>query len=209
MTSPQDMIARSSEPAPGATGETLPPASGAFGYDTRHLEDLRRELRQLNESALRSGLIALKDGQLVTPSQEPRGGARQRQRDPDRGRVEARRLLALMAPADGDDSASVAGTACTEAGVVRLLSELRKPRVDGNPFLQRLRRYLTRPVAVGIHTTAGISVERVQTVYRHLVEIETHGWDYYVARRAERRGRQSLFTAPPMAGGSSTGEMRS
>lgn len=199
MSPAQDFVAR-------------PPAgleAAKRGYDTRNLETLRRELKDLNESALRAGLIALKDGRLVTLGSSVSPETRQPRRDPERGRVEARRLLAVMAAADGDDSPLVTGTACTEAGVMRLLSELRKPRVENNPFLQRLRRYLTRPVALGIHTTAGISVERVQTVYRHLIEIERHGWDYYVARRVERRGRQALFTPPPSAGVAVPGEARS
>lgn len=195
--------AQDSVVSPPAGLEAAKPA-----YDTTNLEALRRELKQLNESALRAGLIALKDGRLVTAAVSSTSEARQPRRDPDRGRIEARRLLGVMAATEGDDSPLVTGTACTEAGVVRLLSELRKPRVENNPFLQRLRRYLTRPVALGIHTTAGISVERVQTVYRHLIEIERHGWDYYVARRMERRGRQALFT-PPATGVAIPGEARS
>ena len=104
------------------------------------------------------------------------------------GKAGARRLLTKACRVDGDKSSIVIGTQFTEDGVIRLLVHLRKPRNRKSPFLRRFLRILNRPVALGIHTSAGISVEALQLVSRQLLEIEAHGWHYFQTRRAARRG---------------------
>lgn len=114
----------------------------------------------------------------------------------DKSRAGARRLLVMLRRIDGDDSPPVPGTDFTEAGVVRLLGHLRRRKSQGFRFLRHLYRLLTRPVALGMRTSAGIGVERLQLVGRQLEEIEIHGWDHFHSRRVARRGRQGLPFAP-------------
>lgn len=102
----------------------------------------------------------------------------------------------MLGGAETDASPLVPGTDFTEDGVVRLLAHLRKPRNRRYRFLQRMRRFLTRPVAAGTHTSAGVSVERLQVVSRQLLEIEAHGWNRFQATRAARRGRQAIAAQP-------------
>lgn len=160
------------------------------GYDTTNLHALRQELKRLNDDALEAGLIAPREGRSGAPAP----GApleRAQTRSTDKGKAGARRLLMMLARGTDDESPAVPGTDFTEAGVVRLLAHLHKPRSRGRRFLHRLRRFLTRPVAAGMPTSAGVSVERLQVVSRQLLEIEARGWDYFQSIRAARHGRQT------------------
>ncbi len=115
------------------------------------------------------------------------------------GKAGARRLLTMLRRLDGDDSPPVPGTDFTEAGVVRLLAHLRNP---GNRaparYLQRLRRYLARPVQFGLRVSAGVSVERLQWVARYLKDIEAYGLAHVQSVKAARQGRQA--PPPPPSG---------
>jgi hypothetical protein len=164
------------------------------GYDTNKLLALRRELDQLNAVATKSGLIAPRK---VSP-EAALGGRKERTRtgSADQGKAAARRLLAAPGRIEGDVSPPISGTRFTGDGVVRLLAYLRKRTARaqrGNRFFRRLLTFLTRPVAVGMRTSAGISVERLQLISRHLLEIEAHGWyQFQVISAARRRKRQPL-----------------
>ena len=161
------------------------------GYDTSKLHALRRELDQLNAAAARSGLIAPRK---VRPT-AAQGGSKERAgaESPDQGKAAARRLLTMLGRVEGDVSPSISGSGFTEGGVVRLLAHLRKRSVRaqrGNRFFRRLLAYFTRPVSMGIRTSAGVSVERLQLVSRHLHEIEAHGWRHFQRMSATRRRKR-------------------
>lgn len=161
-------------------------------YDAAKLNALRRELAQLNDAAVRSGLIGPHKIRPATAqrAREERAGTE----FADQGKAAARRLLTILGRIEGDVSPPISGTTFTEDGVVRLLAHLRQRSVRaqrGNRFFRRLLAYLTRPVPIGIRTSAGISVERLQLVSRRLIEIEAHGWGWFkgisAARRRKRR----------------------
>ena len=180
------------------------------GYDTSNLRALQEEVRRLNEAALESGLFstpasagvgrrrATGDGAPGTSQNPPRKKAER-----NRGKGAARRLRSVAGRTEGDDSPEVPGTTFTEAGVVRLLSQLRRRRKRPGPwtrFLVRMERALSRPVPLGQHTIAGISLARLQVVSSQLEQIEARGLAYLEARRAARRGRLSQ-TGTLMLGG--------
>jgi hypothetical protein len=163
-------------------------------YNTRNLQALRHELGRLNAAALECGLTAPRK---IWPEAAPEAGKeRARVGSAEQGKVGARRLLTMLERMEGDVSPSVSGTKFTEAGVVRLLAHLDKSRARvqrGNRFRGRLLRFLTRPVSMGIRTSAGVGVERLQLISRYLLEIEAHGWNYVQSSSAARRlKRQSL-----------------
>ena len=178
-----------------------------IGYDTTNFQALRLELEQLNAAALKSGLLPPVTGWFGAPDAAPAKRAKPRPApkartmaktkdskrpaiDPaDRGKARARRLLAMLGRIVGDDSPAVPGTAFTESGVVRLLAHLRKPRNRRARFLRRMQRFLARPVALGLQTSAGVSVERLQMVSHRLREIEAHGLAHVRSVRAARRGK--------------------
>ncbi len=189
------------------------------GYDTTGFEALRRELLTLNEGALADGLVAVRDGVVVTP-ERPRRVARRKiaapakaaaalkgkpkapkkaKKRPDRSPDAARRLLALLSRRKGDESLDLPGTAFTEAGVTRLLAHLRGRRSKRGGawvrFLQRADRYLQRPVPAGNRTVQGVGFERLQIVTRQLAEIELGGWARFHESHAVRR-RKVVPTAP-------------
>lgn len=181
------------------------------GYDTTRFDAIRRDLSALNEAALADGLVAVRDGVVVSPDRPRRARRRaaaraeaagpgpapaSEQAEPaakeDRSPVAAARLLALLRRQDGDESPVVTGTAFTEAGVARLLAHLQERRAKRGGawlrFLKRSNRYLSRPVPAGIRTVHGVSFERLQFVARQLAEIEANGWSKFrEARRARRR----------------------
>lgn len=174
-------------------------------YDTAKLGALRRELRLLNEAAAKIGLMApYKARPAAARAREERAGPA----FADQGKAAARRLLAISGRLDGDVSPSIAGTNFTEDGVVRLLAHLRKRSVRaqrGNRFFRRLLAHLTRPVAIGTRTSAGISVERLQLISRRLHKIEAHGWRFQLRSTVRRsRGRRDPLSqkdrlaAPPV-----------
>jgi hypothetical protein len=177
------------------------------GYDLTTFNALRLELVRLNEAALADGLIAPRNGlpqlpQTERPDAEPAEGSD----SPDRGKAAAQRMLAMLARDEGDDSPSVPGTPFTEAGVVRLLAHLRrraKPRSGGShPLAQRLNRFLTRPVSMGVRTSAGVSVERLQVAYSQLQEVEANGWNHFQSVRSARRsGAATTALAPKVIEG--------
>ena len=195
--------------------------SAEHGYDTSNLRALQDEVRRLNEAALESGLFstpapprggrsrAVSDGAAETSETPPRKAAGR-----SRGKGAARRLRAIAGRTDDDDSPDVAGTTFTEAGVVRLLSRLRRRRKQAGPwtrFLVRMERALSRPVALGQHTIAGISLARLQVVSSQLEQIEARGLAYLEALRAARRGRLSqtgtlMLGGRPAAAGSEPSE---
>jgi hypothetical protein len=158
------------------------------GYDTNRLRTLRRELDHLNAAAAKSGLIAIRNFPLRSEFRQAGSS--------DLGKTGARRLLGMLARIEGDVSPAIPGTEFSEDGVVRLLAHLRKPRVRvqrGNRFFRRLLTFLTRPVSSGMRTSAGVSVERLQLISRHLLEIEAHGWRHFrLVSAARRRKRQAL-----------------
>jgi hypothetical protein len=168
-------------------------------YDTTNLEVLRLELKQLNADAIRTGLLRPRsdDAPDDHPPARSKRQARSSEAKPrpgsaEKGKAGAKRMLALLGRVSGDESLPVPGTPFTESGVVRLLAHLSKPRKKppaGHRFLQRLHRFLTRPVQMGVRTSAGVSVDRLKLVGRYLTMIETHGWDHFQAFRAARRGR--------------------
>jgi hypothetical protein len=167
-------------------------------YDTAKLHALRRELEKLNEAAAKSGLIAPHKARPAAPAQrarEDRAGAE----FADQGKAAARRLLAILGRIEGDVSPPISGTKFTEGGVVRLLAHLRKRSARaqrGNRFFRRLLAYLTRPVPMGIRTSAGVSVQRLQLVSRRLLEIEAHGWRHFQLMSAARRRRRRAPLSP-------------
>jgi hypothetical protein len=164
-------------------------AAASQHYDTANLEALRLELKRINEDALCTGLLHPPRSAPPEPAPSTR---KARRGSSEKGKAGAARMLALLGRISGDESPPVPGTDFTESGVVRLLAHLSKPhdrpRV-GYAFLQRLRRFLTRPLQMGIHTSAGVSVERLCLVGRYLKMIETHGYEHFQAYRAARRGR--------------------
>lgn len=158
-------------------------------YDTANLEGLRLELKRINEDALRTGLLHPPRSALSEPGPSARKARRHASK---KGKAGAARMLALLGRIPGDESPPVPGTDFTESGVVRLLAHLSKPQDHprvGYAFLQRLRRFLTRPLQMGVRTSAGVSVERLRLVGRYLKMIETHGYEHFQAYRADRRGR--------------------
>ena len=183
------------------------------GYDTTRFEALRRQLGALNEGAIADGLVAVRDGVVVSPEKPRRAPrkaaalgakvepeAKTAEKTPDRSPAAARRLLALLSRSNEDESPDVAGTSFTEAGVVRLLAHLRarrKKRGGGAwvRFLLRADRYLARPVPLGIRTVQGVGFERLQVLARQLGEIESSGWARFRAARAVQR-RKIVAAAP-------------
>lgn len=191
------------------------------GYDTTKFEALRRELLTLNEGALADGLVAVRDGVVVIP-ERPRRATRRKtaapakaaagaeakpktpktaENRPDRSPEAARRLLALLSCQDDDESLDLPGTAFTEAGVNRLLAHLRARRSKRGGgawvrFLQRVDRYLQRPVPAGIQTVQGVGFERLQTVTRQFAEIESGGWERFHELHAVRR--RKVVPTPPL-----------
>ncbi len=161
-------------------------------YDTTNLHALRRELDRLNDAAVKSGVIPSRDagGDLDVVSD------RLAAQPVDLGKAGARRLLEMLCRISGDESPMVPGTEFTEAGVVRLLAHLRRPRKRaqyGNRFLGRLLGFLTRPLPTGMQTSAGIGVERLQRVWRYLREIESYGWNHVQAVAVARRRKRQLL----------------
>ena len=164
------------------------------GYDASKLHALRRELDRLNAAAARSGLIASglnlqgdAPGALIERSAT--GSA-------DKGKAGAKRLLTILGRIDADVSPSIPGTSFTEDGVVRLLAHLRKRRSRerrGNLFFRRMLTFVTRPVSMGVRTSAGISVERLRVISRQLRDIEANGWNHFqTTSAAQRRKRQVI-----------------
>jgi len=181
-------------------------------YDTSKLQALRRELDKLNAAAAKSGLIVTRNDPAKAGRPAAREPARVEAVDPnlaDQGKSTARRLLAILSRVEGDSSPSISGVEFTEDGVVRLLAHLRKRSARaqvGNRFFRRLLAFLTRPVPMGMRTSAGIGVERLQLVARYLNEIETHGWRQFrliaAARRRKRRvlpSRKDLSSPTPIS----------
>ena len=161
-----------------------------YSYDTTNLRALRLELELLNDAAAMSGLIAPPKAKSAAADR-----ARNEREDEftDQGKAAARRMLTLLGRIEGDVSPSIFGTKFTEEGVVRLLADLRKRSVRaqrGNRYFRRILAYLTRPVAMGTRTSAGIGVHRLQRVSRRLHEIEAHGWQHFQLMRAARRGKR-------------------
>jgi hypothetical protein len=115
----------------------------------------------------------------------------------DKGKEGAQRLLAMLTRQEDDQSPGVPGTSFTEAGVVRLMAHLRTPRSRRFRYRRRLLTYLTRPVAMGVRTAAGISVERLQMVHRQLVQLQAMGWDRFQATRAAKRARRAPLLLDP------------
>ena len=180
------------------------------GYDTTNLRTLRRELQRLNDAATKDGLIARQAGSpeartAAAPANRMHAGSSGEDTAPapdapaelgpaastDAGKARAKRLLAMLGRFEGDESPPVPGTDFTENGVVRLLAHLRRPRSQQNPFLQRLHRFLVRPVSMGVRTSAGVGVERLQRVSHLLLRIEAHGLHDFRLLRAARRGKQA------------------
>ena len=161
------------------------------GYDTSNLQALRQELRRLNIAAIETRLLPPLGGRHQRPSVSAASEAA-RPASTRNGKAGAKRLLSMLRRSEGDDSPPVPGTDFTEAGVVRLLAHLRHA---GNKkparYLQRLRRYLARPVQFGMRVSAGVSVERLQWVSRYLRDIEAYGLDHVRMVTAARRGRQA------------------
>ena len=181
-----------------------------LGYDTSNLQALRQELRRLNIAAIETRLLP----PLRSPNRRAAaGGASEAPRPASarNGKAGAKRLLSMLRRLEGDDSPPVPGTDFTEAGVVRLLAHLRDA---GNKkparYLQRLRRYLARPVQFGLRVSAGVSVERLQWVSRYLRDIEAYGLDHVRMVTAARRGRQarSLSSTGPLSLDSEPGTAR-
>lgn len=163
--------------------------AAAQQFDTARLEALRVELRQINEDAVRTGLLHPPGSARAEPAPAAR---KARRGGPGKGRAGAARMLALLGRIPGDQSPPVPGTDFTESGVVRLLAHLGKPHDRppvGYAFLRRLHRFLSRPVQMGVRTSAGVSVERLRLVGRYLKMIETNGYEHFQAYRAARRGR--------------------
>jgi hypothetical protein len=163
-------------------------------YDTSKLHALRRELDQLNVAAAKSGLSGSHE---VWPEAAPRARKEPaRAGSTDQGKAGARRLLTMLGRIEGDVSPPISGTRFTEGGVVRLFAHLRKRTARaqrGNRFFRRLLAFLTRPLPMGMRTSAGIGVERLQLISRYLLEIETHGWyRFQVISAARRRKRHTL-----------------
>ena len=155
------------------------------GYDVANLWALRGELSRLNEAAREDGLIVHRG---VGHHDQPIH--RVRRVSARAGKAVARRLIEMSGPSGDDRSPLVPGTSFTEDGVVRLLAHLRKPRMLRYRFSRKLLSYLVRPVAKGMRTSAGISVERLQVVSRQLLEIKARGLYQFRLTRAARRGFQ-------------------
>jgi hypothetical protein len=173
----------------------------AQDFDTTTFNALRSELQRLNEAALKDGLIAPRNGLPQLPNTS-RPEPTEDSVSADRGKAAARRMLAMLAREEGDDSPAVPGTPFTEAGVVRLLAHLRrraKPRGGGShPLAQRLNRFLARPISMGVRTSAGVSVERLQVAFSQLQEVEANGWNHFQSVRAARRSGASAALAAPV-----------
>ena len=183
----------------------------ALGYDTSRFHALQRELERLNAAALRTGLITARDvsaraspssnqgesAEIGSPdnTEQPASGDSPQPMpsgSADKGKASAKQLLTMLGRIEGDNSPSISGTSFTESGVVRLLTHLRRPRIQRNQFFRQLYRFLIRPVPMGVHTSAGVSVGRLQLVSHQLLEIEAHGWLQFQSIRALRRGARGL-----------------
>ena len=165
------------------------------GYDASKLHALRRELDELNAAAAKNGPIAPRK---VSPALGARK-ERARAGSTDLGKAAAQRLLTVLGRIEGDLSPPISGTEFTEDGVVRLLGYLRKRTARaqrGNRFFRRLLTFLTRPVSMGMRTSAGIGVERLQLISRHLLEIEAHGWYHFQVISASRRRKRQTLPSP-------------
>lgn len=175
------------------------------GYDTTNLHALQDELRRLNATALAEGLLG-KGPRPAEAATEPAAPSKASQK---RGKAAARRLLAIGGRLEGDDSPAVPGTEFTEAGVVRLIAFLRRRRGRAGAwsrFLARVQRALGRPVSLGQLVVAGVSLTRVQVVYRQICEVEAHGLAQLTARRVLRRGRVAAASALMLGGAVSAPE---
>lgn len=197
----------------------------ALGYDTSRFHALQRELERLNAAALRTGLMTARDvaaraspssnrdvpaqAGSFEPAEQPASGESPQSTplgSADKGKASAKQLLTMLARVEGDDSPSIPGTSFTESGVVRLLTHLRRPRSQRNRFFRQLYRFLIRPVPMGVHTSAGVSVGRLQLVSHQLLEIQAHGWLQFQSIRELRRGARGL---PPRSNPASRSEATS
>ena len=175
------------------------------GYDTTRFQALRRVLGALNERAHADGLVAVRDGVVLSPEKRTRAArkaaaAKKGPKGPDRSPAAAAGLLALLRRRDGDQSPDVPGTAFTEDGVMRLLSRLRERRSSRGTgawlrFLKGAERHLGHPVPFGLRTVQGVGLERLQVFARQLESIETGGWARFLESREVRR-RKVVATLP-------------
>jgi hypothetical protein len=176
----------------------------APAFDMTKLDALRRELARLNAAAVQQGLLRPRATAGSTPPvSAPALSRSAAARSADQGRKGARRMLTLLGRIPGDESPPVPGTEFTESGVVRLLAHLRKPH-KRHRFRQRLLRFLTRAMPLGVRTSAGVSTERLRLVGRYLMQIEQHGWQHVKAVRAARRRNPTRRATAPFPDASRT-----
>jgi hypothetical protein len=158
---------------------------------TKNVDTLRRELRELRSKAREDGMTgAIVDDWAGSTGLAP--GSRKAVMDAitpaDKSKTAATMLLTLLRRMDKDDSPLVPGTNFTEAGVQRMLRQMRLPKYQTGPagkIMQRLHTYLTKGKP-GAILVAGVSVERLRQLGGLLEQIEKHGWEQAKAMLEEQ-----------------------
>lgn len=192
--------------------------SDTQNYDTKNLDVLRRDLKELRNRAKEEGVI--RSDVPEQPKVNAGGGAARRfaamrrgdagenADGAEKGKQLATRILAMLRRGNDDDSPNIPGTNFTEDGVKRLMTQLTEPqkgRRATSPLIQKLHKFLTTPTGGG-KTIAGASLERIRMLANLLPQVEKHGWEQvraHLAKRKENRAAEAeaeeVAEAPPPA----------
>jgi hypothetical protein len=163
--------------------------------NTKKVDSLRADLKDLRERARETGVLK----PAGTVSRRTRRSAAETVEATEKGKAAAARIRAMLQRGENDESAIIAGTNFTEDGVRRVIELLIAPRkqpVKSQRIFEWLHRFLTSPVQDGEQMVAGVSAVKVRRLSRLLQQIETHGWEQFRSRRAERLGTVSGNETP-------------